>query len=51
VAQRVMERAWAVPLWTLTQIPVGVAGMMMLHYYQETAAQEAFTAPASPGTS
>jgi hypothetical protein len=51
VAQRVMERAWAVPLWTLTQIPVGVAGMMMLHYYQETAAQGAFTAPASPGTS
>jgi Glycosyltransferase family 87 len=41
--QATVVRAWAVPIWTLTDIPVGVAGLMLVHYYQTT-----FTAPAGP---
>jgi hypothetical protein len=38
-----VERAWALPIWTVTQIPVGVAALMLVHYYQTT-----FAAPAGP---
>jgi hypothetical protein len=41
-----VERAWAIPFWTETQIPVGVAALMLVHYYQR-----AFTASARPATS
>jgi len=44
--QERVERGWSIPLWTLTQIPVGVAALMLVHHYQRT-----FTAPARPGTS
>lgn len=44
--QETVQRAWAVPLWTVPQIPVGVAALMLVHYYQKT-----FAAPAGPGTS
>jgi hypothetical protein len=44
-AERV-ERASAIPFWTVTQIPVGVAALMLFIYYQRT-----FTAPAEPGSS
>ncbi|MFI5118344.1 MAG: glycosyltransferase family 87 protein [Terriglobales bacterium] len=29
-----VERAWAAPLWTVSQIPLGVAGLMLVHHYQ-----------------
>jgi hypothetical protein len=32
--QETVERAWAIPFWTVTQIPVGVAALMMIHHYQ-----------------
>ena len=41
-----VERAWAVPLWTLPQIPMGVAALMLIHHYQWT-----FAASAERGTS
>ena len=41
-----IERAWAIPFWTVTQIPVGVAALMLVFYYQGT-----FAAPAGPGSS
>ncbi len=44
--QATVERAWAIPAWTVTQIPVAVAALMLVHYYQRT-----FTPPAGPGTS
>ncbi len=44
--QQTVERAWAVPFWTVIQIPVGVAALMLVHYYQST-----FAAPARPGKS
>jgi hypothetical protein len=44
--QQMVERAWAIPLWTLTQIPVGVAALMLVHYYQRT-----FSTSAEPGSS
>jgi Glycosyltransferase family 87 len=44
--QETVERAWSIPFWTVTQIPVGVAALMLLHYYQRT-----FAAPARPGSS
>jgi hypothetical protein len=37
-----VERGWAIPFWTVTEIPVGVAGLMLVHYYRRTF-------PASPG--
>ena len=40
------ERYWAIPFWTATQIPVGVAALILIHYYQR-----AFTASARPSTS
>ena len=44
--QEAVERAWAIPAWTVPQIPVGVAALMLLHCYRGT-----FTAPAGPGPS
>jgi hypothetical protein len=41
-----VERGWAIPFWTVIQIPVAVAALMLVHYYQRT-----FAAPAGPGTS
>ena len=41
-----VEQAWAVPFWTTTQIPVGVAALMLAHYCQTT-----FTVPARPSPS
>lgn len=41
-----IERVWAAPIWTTTQIPVGVAALMLVYYYQRT-----FSAPSEPGSS
>jgi hypothetical protein len=41
-----VEQAWALPFWTVLQIPIGVTGLMLVHYYQRTN-----TAPGYPGTS
>jgi hypothetical protein len=41
-----VEQAWAIPFWTVLQIPMGVTALMLAHYYQRTN-----TAPAEPGTS
>jgi hypothetical protein len=44
--QHTVERGWAIPFWTAIQIPIAVAGLMLVFYYQRT-----FTASASPGSS
>ena len=41
-----VEQAWTLPFWTVLQIPMGVTGLMLIHYYQRTN-----TAPVYPGTS
>ena len=41
-----VERSWAIPFWTSLQIPVAVAALILVHYYQTT-----FAAPTRPGTS
>jgi hypothetical protein len=41
-----VERGWTIPFWTVLQVPMGVAGLMLVLYYQRT-----FTAPAGPGSS
>jgi hypothetical protein len=41
-----VEQAWALPFWTVLQIPMGVTALMLIHYYQGTN-----TAPGRPGTS
>jgi len=41
-----VEREWALPFWTSLQTPLGVAALMLIHYYQKT-----ITAPAGPATS
>jgi glycosyl transferase family 87 len=41
-----VERAWPLPLWTVPQMPMAVAALMLLHNYQKT-----FAAPARPGSS
>ena len=43
LSQETVERAWAAPLWTVPQIPLGVAALMLLHHYQS---QKIFAAPA-----
>jgi len=43
LSQEAVERAWAAPLWTVPQIPLGVAALMLLHHYQN---QKIFAAPA-----
>jgi hypothetical protein len=44
--QPTVERGWAIPFWTVIQIPVAVTALMLAHYYQTT-----FTASAEPGAS
>ncbi|MGB9204694.1 MAG: glycosyltransferase family 87 protein [Terriglobales bacterium] len=44
--QPTVERGWAIPFWTVIQIPLAVAALMLAHYYQTT-----FTASAGPGAS
>lgn len=44
--QQTIVRAWSVPVWTLTDIPVAVAALMLVHYYRRT-----FAAPSEPGSS
>ncbi len=39
----IVERGWAVPFWTVIQIPVAVVALMLVHYYQT-----AFKAPPEP---
>jgi hypothetical protein len=44
--QATVERNWAVPIWTMPQIPIAIAALMLLHYYQST-----FAAPSGPRSS
>jgi hypothetical protein len=44
--QETVERFWAIPAWTVPQIPVGVAALMLVHYYRRT-----FTGTAEARTS
>ena len=46
LAPELIERAWMVPGWTVLQIPLVVAALMLIHYYQGTN-----TPPVRPGTS
>jgi hypothetical protein len=39
LSQKTIERAWAIPLWTVTQFPVGVGALMLVHYYQTTSTE------------
>jgi hypothetical protein len=48
--QTTVERGWALPIWTLSHIPVAVAALMLIHYYQRYY-RNAFTDPPRPGTS
>ncbi len=41
-----VERGWAIPFWTVLQIPMAVAALMLVHHYQRT-----FGAPSGPGSS
>jgi hypothetical protein len=41
-----VEQAWTLPFWTVLQVPMGVTGLMLIHYYQRTN-----TAPVYPDTS
>lgn len=41
-----VERAWAVPSWTVLSLPVGVAALMLVHSYQRP-----FAAHVEPGPS
>ena len=34
--QEAVERTWAVPLWTVPQIPLGVVSLMLVHHYHKT---------------
>jgi hypothetical protein len=45
-----VERGWAIPFWTVLQIPIGVAALMLVLCYQR-GHQTAFTVPLKPGTS
>jgi hypothetical protein len=44
--QETVERAWSIPLWTVPHVPMAVAALMLVHYYQTT-----FTAPDGPRSS
>jgi hypothetical protein len=46
LSRNTVQQAWAIPVWTLTQIPLAVAALMLVHYYQRS-----FTAPAGPRSS
>ncbi|MGC1498364.1 MAG: hypothetical protein WA800_00080, partial [Terriglobales bacterium] len=41
-----VERAWAVPFWTVLFVPVGVAALMLVYVAQQT-----FAGSAEAGTS
>jgi len=41
--REMLERSWEMPLWAVPQIPLAVAGLMLIHYYRST-----FTAAAGP---
>ena len=43
LSQETVERAWAAPLWTVPQIPLGVAALMLVQHYQN---QKILAAPA-----
>ena len=43
LSQGTVERAWAAPLWTVPQLPLGVAALMLFHHYQN---QKMLAAPA-----
>jgi len=45
-----VARGWSIPLWTVTQIPVGVAALMLVDGYQRCY-RKTFTTPAKPGAS
>lgn len=34
--QETVQRGWAIPFWTVTQIPVGVAALMLVRYYHQS---------------
>ena len=51
LSQEVVERAWAIPLWTVPQLPVGVTALMLVYHYQNYHGQRSFTASAGPGSS
>lgn len=44
--QETIEQGWTYPFQTVTQVPVAVAALMLVHYYQRT-----FSAPAEAGSS
>ncbi len=44
--QQTVEHGWAIPFWTVTQIPIAVAALMLVFYYQRS-----FAARARPGSS
>jgi hypothetical protein len=46
LSQQTVERGWTMPFWTVTEIPVAVAALMLVHCYQRS-----FTAPSEPGSS
>lgn len=45
-----VERAWAIPLWTLPQIPIAVGALMLVYYYQGRS-KKTFAALVGPGSS
>jgi hypothetical protein len=44
-----VDRASDIPFWTVTQIPVGVAGLMLVHYYQRAHSQPSQERPLTLG--
>ena len=46
LSRELVERAWRVPGWTVLTLPLGVAALMLVHYYQRT-----FPALPRPGSS
>jgi glycosyl transferase family 87 len=36
MARQAVQRGWAIPAWTVTQIPIAVTALMLIHYYQQT---------------
>ena len=43
---KIVEQAWALPMWTVLHLSVGVAALMLVHPYQKT-----FAAPVKAGSS
>ncbi|MFY9659929.1 MAG: glycosyltransferase family 87 protein [Terriglobales bacterium] len=48
--EETVARGWALPFWTVIQIPVAVVALMLAHYYQGYY-QKTFAAPAEAGSS